>query len=96
MALKGTIQDLYNFLTTLWTVSDTHAHAAKAALSTNHMQHIKRLITCNMQNVSYLFWQSWNCIHLKFYFIWLKQLIDEWRGESQDLKKNEKEKYDQL
>ena len=45
MALKGVIRDL---LTASRTVSNTHAQAAKAQLCSNHMQHIRALITCNM------------------------------------------------
>ena len=51
ITLKGTIGDFYNLLTTLQTVSNTYAHAARAQLCANHVQHTECLsrATCRTQ-----------------------------------------------
>ena len=43
IALKGAVRDLYNLLTALRTVSNTHAQVAQVQSCANHVQHIKHL-----------------------------------------------------
>ena len=40
IALKGAFQDFYSLLTALQTVSNTHAHVARAQSCAMHVQHI--------------------------------------------------------
>ena len=50
IALKGALQDLYNLLAALRTVSNTYAQVARAQSCANHVQHIGRLLcaTCHL------------------------------------------------
>ena len=48
IALKGAVQDFYNLLTALRTVSNTYIRVARAKSCANHMQHIEHLSCANV------------------------------------------------
>ena len=53
IALKGAIRDFDNLLTAPRTVSNPYAQVARPQSGANHVQHIERFITCNVQRVTW-------------------------------------------